>query len=362
MSWARTYRLALRLLPTSLREKHGAAMEALFVRELERARARGRLHGARAGATGVWDVLRRSTYESVRRRPNAASDGSAHAPQPAGIQFGGTMTTRRAARRLLRRHATSFGTAFLALTAALLANYGVRQVLMLSARGASVGTLVEALLLAVPFTAVMTIPMSVFIAVLYEFTRLGADGALDAARRERAAVRRLVGPVLAAAGGFAVLALALTTEIVPRTNARLSAVLAGHATPKSDRAMTVGELRAAVRDVPFGPEEIVLRRAAAYEVEIQKKFALPAACVVMALVGVAIAMRVPRGRSGLVVVASCAVFGGYYALLVTGETLADRLTVSPLVGMWGANALLLVVALLAAWRRRAPLAPAREWA
>jgi lipopolysaccharide export LptBFGC system permease protein LptF len=44
-------------------------------------------------------------------------------------------------------------------------------------------------------------------------------------------------------------------------------------------------------------------------------------------------------------------------LLVAGEALADKLVISPFVGMWWANACLLAAALmLAAWRRT-PLAP-----
>ena len=58
----------------------------------------------------------------------------------------------------------------------------------------------------------------------------------------------------------------------------------------------------------------------------------------------------------LVIGASCVVLGAYYVMLMAGEDLADRLVVSPVVGMWGANALLLAAALLAGWRRRAPLA------
>jgi lipopolysaccharide export system permease protein len=119
--------------------------------------------------------------------------------------------------------------------------------------------------------------------------------------------------------------------------------------------MTIGELREAARTVRLGTASIALPRAATYEVEIQKKLALPAACVVMALAGVAIALRVRRGGAGLVISASCAVFGAYYVLLMTGEDLADRLVVSPFVGMWTANALLLAATLLAVWRRRAPM-------
>jgi lipopolysaccharide export LptBFGC system permease protein LptF len=263
-------------------------------------------------------------------------------------------------RQLLRRHAASFATAFVALTAALLAHYAIRRVPDLSAQGVSPGAIAEALLLSVPFLAAMTIPMAVLIAVLWEFTRLGADGTLAAARRERDGVRRLVVPVLGAAAVVAVLALVVTAEIVPRTNHRLSATLAGRAGPKSDREMTIVELRVAARAVRPNRESIALERDAAqevagYEVEVQKKLALPAACVVMALFGVALALRVPRGGMGLVIGASGAVFGAYYVLLMTGEDLANRLIVSPFVAMWGANALLLAVALLVVWRRRAPL-------
>ena len=285
----------------------------------------------------------------------------AHEPQPAGANLGGPhmggphmpqLTTRQ----LLRRHAASFAIAFVALTASLLALVAWRQVPALGAQGAPAGTIAEALLLAVPYIAAMTIPMAVLIAVLHEFTRLGADGTLAAARRERDGVRRLVVPVLGAAAGVAVLAFVVTAELVPRTNERLVAVLAGGAAAPSDRTMTIGELREAARTVRPGTEPTALARAAAYEVEAQKKLALPAACVVLALAGVAIGLRVPRGGTGLVIGASGAVFGAYYMLLVAGEGLADRLVVSPLVGMWGANALLLAAALLTVWTRRAPLA------
>lgn len=350
MSWTSAYRLTLRLLPLELRRKHGPAMEALFAHELVRARARGRLHGALAGAAGICDAVWRGAYEQVRPgleeadplRDHRANLGNSHPPQPT-------------ARQLLRAHAASFAIAFVALTATLLALFAKRQVPALSAQGAPASTIAEALLLAVPFISALTIPMAVLIAVLREFTRLGGLGTLVAAGRERNGVRRLVAPVLGAAAGVAALALVVTAQIVPRSNERLAAVLAGGAAAPSDRTMTIGELREAARTVRLGTASIALPRAATYEVEIQKKLALPAACVVMALAGVAIALRVRRGGAGLVISASCAVFGAYYVLLMTGEDLADRLVVSPFVGMWTANALLLAAALLAVWRRRAPM-------
>ena len=367
MSWTRAYRLALWLLPAELRRKHGAAMEDLFARELGRARACGRLDGALAGVAGVWDAVRRGAYERVRPARDVAGERrdhrsherwsmDAHRPVPAGANLGGRPMPQPTTGQLLRRHAASFAVAFVALTATLLALYATRSLPALSARGASAGTLAEALLLAVPFTAAMTIPMAVLVAVLREFTRLGADGTLAGARRERDGVRRLLVPVLGAAVGVAALAFVVTAEVVPRANERLAAVLAGGAVPPSDRTMTIGELRAATRAAGPGTAPVALARVATYEVEIQKKLALPAACVVMALVGAAIALRVPRGGAGLVTVASGAVFCAYYAVIVTGEDLAGRLVVSPFLGVWAANALLLAAALVAVRTWRAPVA------
>jgi lipopolysaccharide export LptBFGC system permease protein LptF len=371
MSWTRIYGLVLRLLPATLRGKHGAAMEALFARELRRASSQGAMYGALAGAAGVWDVVWRAAYEHVRRcldvsrgpdtqRPQAAWNMDAHGPQPAGANFGGPPVPQLPIRLHLRRPAASFAVAFAALTASLLALYGWRQVPLLREAGAPAGAIVEVLLLAVPFTAALTIPMAVLVAVLHQFTRLRADGTLTAARGQRDGLRRLVTPVLVAAVGVAALELVLTAEIVPRTNTRLATMLAaqvGVVAPrhlKSDREMTITELRATVRDRDFGTGEFARRRTVAYEVEIQKKLALPAACVIMAVVGVAIALRAPRRGTWLVIGASFAVFAAYYAMMVAGEDLADRFVVSPFVGMWGANALLLAVALLAMWRRRPP--------
>jgi lipopolysaccharide export LptBFGC system permease protein LptF len=255
----------------------------------------------------------------------------------------------------MRRHATAFAVSLVSLTALLLANYAVRRVPQLGVRG--VRSVFEVLLLSVPFTAAITIPMAVFVAVLWVFTRLGADGTLTAAREERYAVRRLVTPVLGAVAVVAALTLAWNAEVVPRANARLATAISGNVAERTDRMMTIGELRAAARRARADGGSAFLARVASYEVEIQKKYALAAACVVLALVAVAIALRVPSGGTGLVIGASLATFSAYYICLVAGETLADRGVVSPFAAMWMANALLLGVALLVARWRRSPRAP-----
>lgn len=372
MSWTRTYRLAMHLLPAALRRKHGSAMEALFARELQRARERGRLEGVLAGAAGVWDVVRRGAYEQVRPAWGRSAAGEsrdrthskwwnidAHEPLPAGANLGGPHMPQYTTRQLLRRHVLSFLGVFVAITIPLLALSTRNQISMWNARGATAGSAPEVALWSVPFIAAMTIPMAVLIAVLRDFTRFSTDGTLAAARRERDGVRRLVKPVLLLAVAIAAVELVLTAEIVPRSNERLVAVMAqGRPAPHGGRMMTIGELRDAARSVTPTKEPDALARMAAYEIEVQKKLALAAACIVMALVGVAIALRVPRGGTVLVIGASFVVFGAYYMLMIAGESLADRLVISPFVGMWWANALLLATALLLmVSRRRAPLAP-----
>lgn len=271
-----------------------------------------------------------------------------------GAGPGGPTMSKPTTRKLLQRHATPFAFSLASLTVLLLANQAVRQVPQLSAGGASAGTIVEVLLLAVPFTMALTIPMAVFLAVSWVFTRLGAEGVLAAARQERHGVRRLVAPVLGASAVIAALTLASNTQVVPRANARLATVLADAPRGLTDRTMTVGELREAARMARTATGTEATARAAAYEVEIHKKFALAAACIILALAGAATAIRFPRGGVGLFLGASGFVFIGYYLSLVAGEALADRQVISPLVAMWMANAFILGLGLVLTWRPRGP--------
>ena len=83
-----------------------------------------------------------------------------------------------------------------------------------------------------------------------------------------------------------------------------------------------------------------------YDVEIQKKFALSAACVVFVLIGAPIALRFPRGGVGLVIGVSLVVFAIYYVGLIAGESLADRAFLTPFWAMWAANVILTAVGLV----------------
>jgi hypothetical protein len=83
-----------------------------------------------------------------------------------------------------------------------------------------------------------------------------------------------------------------------------------------------------------------------YRVEIEKKFAIAAACVVFVLLGAPIALRFPRGGVGLTIGASLGVFAIYYVGLLAGEALADRALLDPTIAMWGTNFLLGVVGIV----------------
>ena len=104
------------------------------------------------------------------------------------------------------------------------------------------------------------------------------------------------------------------------------------------------------------PEEAriraALQRAAAYQVEIHKKFAIATACFVFTLIGIPVALRFPRGGIGLVIGVSLGVFTIYYIGLIGGEELGDRLMVTPFVSMWIPNLFFTVVGALGLWSLR----------
>jgi len=117
------------------------------------------------------------------------------------------------------------------------------------------------------------------------------------------------------------------------------------------------------RQVEARARRIERQRAAVYEVEIQKKLAIAAACVIFALLGVPVAIRFPRGGIGLVIGTSLAVFSVYYVGLIGGEELGDRLIVSPFLAMWTPNLLFAAVGLALLWvvRREASTAHGGDW-
>jgi len=82
--------------------------------------------------------------------------------------------------------------------------------------------------------------------------------------------------------------------------------------------------------------EALERRLNSLEVEVQKKFSIPAACLVFVLVGAPLGMR--ARKSGIAVAfVSILFFVFYYLCLAGGEELADRRIVAPWLAMWIPN-------------------------
>lgn len=93
-------------------------------------------------------------------------------------------------------------------------------------------------------------------------------------------------------------------------------------------------------------------RAANYLVELHKKYAIAAACLVFVLVGVPAAIRFTAGGIGFVIGASLVVFTVYYVGLIGGEALANRLIIPAFWAMWTPNLLFTLIGLIGLWQLR----------
>ncbi len=87
-------------------------------------------------------------------------------------------------------------------------------------------------------------------------------------------------------------------------------------------------------------------RARQYEVEIHKKYAIPFACIVFALVGCPLGMITKRGNFGISAAISLGFYVFYWACLIGGEKLADRGFISPFLSMWLGNFVLGILGIL----------------
>lgn len=323
--WCALYRVLLGCLPRGLRERHGAAMLDLYAQELAQ-QGGSPLRLGRVAVAGIADLVFRGVVERVADERRMLGQGGWAAMRTLG---------------------TGSAIAFVTMTTLLLLHYIGQRLPGLSAeRGAAL------VWYAIPFTIALTIPASLFVGVLWGLTRAGT--AAPGAPPPAPSVRLL--PLVVGAAAVALLAGGLTTEVVPRANARLLTVLTGRVNAPTDRTRTLAALHArgrALDAVPAARRDLQVRQSlASVRVEIHKKFALPAACMVLTLLAASLARWAPRAGIGRLLVTTVVVFGGYYLLLMGGETLADQSLVSPGLAMWSANALALLLALVA--RRATP--------
>jgi lipopolysaccharide export system permease protein len=81
-------------------------------------------------------------------------------------------------------------------------------------------------------------------------------------------------------------------------------------------------------------------------VEIHKKFTISVACLNFVIIGIALALRFPRGGIGLVLGGSLVIFTLFYVCLTAGEELANRGILRPATAMWAPNVVIAVFGLL----------------
>jgi lipopolysaccharide export system permease protein len=109
--------------------------------------------------------------------------------------------------------------------------------------------------------------------------------------------------------------------------------------PVTTPLLALRQTQATVTTYMFRLENLE-RQLDQYEVEINKKYSIPAACIVFVFVGVPLGIMSRRGGFGVAATLSLGFFILYWACLIGGEKLADRDIVQPFVGMWIANVLI----------------------
>ncbi len=115
-------------------------------------------------------------------------------------------------------------------------------------------------------------------------------------------------------------------------------------TPKGDREMTLTELHEGAAEAAKAGGN-----PNPYWVEIHKKYAIPTACLVFAVVGVPLGIRAHRGGRWAAFVVLLPVVLFYYVFLTVGEQLGKAGRIPPWLAMWAPNAMVGTLGLYLLW-------------
>lgn len=115
---------------------------------------------------------------------------------------------------------------------------------------------------------------------------------------------------------------------------------------KDERMMNLAELRTAIRE--RRGEDRPVRHL---QVEVHKKFAIPAACLVMALVAVPLGASTRRHTKATGYLVAIGVIAIYYMFIDGGEKFAEEGAISPWLGVWAANLVIGSAALALLWSK-----------
>ncbi len=121
---------------------------------------------------------------------------------------------------------------------------------------------------------------------------------------------------------------------------------------KGLREQTLGELRSKLKTYEATTDpKTRLRQVNSVWVEIHKKFAIPVACLVFALLGIPLGISNAGGGKVSGFVISIGVFIAYWIFLWGGERLSDEGRLSPVLAMWSANLVFAAWGALLFWKR-----------
>lgn len=135
------------------------------------------------------------------------------------------MAVRLIRRYILRQLTGPFLFALAGLTGFMLLNQVARRFPALVGKGLEWSVIAEVFGLSVPFIVAMTLPMAVLVAVLYTFSHLAADNEVTAMRAGGLSVQQILAPVALWGVLMAVFNFAFVDQVLPRSNARLRALL-----------------------------------------------------------------------------------------------------------------------------------------
>jgi lipopolysaccharide export system permease protein len=132
---------------------------------------------------------------------------------------------RLLSRYLLRQLVAPFCFALAALTSLMLLSQVAKKFGALVGKGLPWSVIGEVFALSLPFIIAMTLPMAVLLAVLYAFSHLAADNEITAMRANGISVYQILTPVLLWGVCMAAFNFAFVDQVLPRSNARLRALL-----------------------------------------------------------------------------------------------------------------------------------------
>jgi lipopolysaccharide export system permease protein len=123
---------------------------------------------------------------------------------------------------ILREHLAPLVFALSALTSLLLLNYVAKQFGQLVGKGLGWDVITQFMVLSVPFTVSLTLPMAVLVSTLHAFSRMASENEITAFKASGMALQRLMLPVIAAASVLTITMVWFNDQVLPASNHRLA--------------------------------------------------------------------------------------------------------------------------------------------